>query len=330
MTVSLSPKDFATDQEVRWCPGCGDYAILNGVRAVLAEIGRSPKDVVFVSGIGCAARFPYYIATYGFHTIHGRAAAVATGVKIANPDLDVWVVGGDGDFLSIGGNHLLHTLRRDVDINLLLLNNAVYGLTKGQYSPTSNVGTRSPSSPGGSIEWPVNAARFALGAGASFVARTVDFLQDHLPGVLVRAHAHKGTSLVEILQNCIIYSDGVFENVADKASAAKNAIRLVHGEPILIGKERKSGLVLDEADLRFRVAEVGVDCPLEAIARHDETNLVRAMALAALDGPEDPAVLGVLYARPPDIAKPALSVLDRTPAMTRDELAALLAPPGAS
>jgi 2-oxoglutarate ferredoxin oxidoreductase subunit beta len=330
MTVSLSPKDFATDQEVRWCPGCGDYAILNGVRAVLAEIGRSPKDVVFVSGIGCAARFPYYIATYGFHTIHGRAAAVATGVKIANPDLDVWVVGGDGDFLSIGGNHLLHTLRRDVDINLLLLNNAVYGLTKGQYSPTSNIGTRSPSSPGGSIEWPVNAARFALGAGASFVARTVDFLQDHLPGVLVRAHAHKGTSLVEILQNCIIYSDGVFENVADKASAAKNAIRLVHGEPILIGKERKSGLVLDEADLRFRVAEVGVDCPLEAIARHDETNLVRAMALAALDGPEDPAVLGVLYARPPDIAKPALSVLDRTPAMTRDELAALLAPPGAS
>ena len=330
MTVSLSPKDFATDQEVRWCPGCGDYAILNGVRAVLAEIGRSPKDVVFVSGIGCAARFPYYIATYGFHTIHGRAPAVATGVKIANPDLDVWVVGGDGDFLSIGGNHLLHTLRRDVDINLLLLNNAVYGLTKGQYSPTSNIGTRSPSSPGGSIEWPVNAARFALGAGASFVARTVDFLQDHLPGVLVRAHAHKGTSLVEILQNCIIYSDGVFENVADKASAAKNAIRLVHGEPILIGKERKSGLVLDKADLRFRVAEVGVDCPLEAIARHDETNLVRAMALAALDGPEDPAVLGVLYARPPDIAKPALSVLDRTPAMTRDELAALLALPGAS
>ncbi len=326
MTISLSPKDFATDQEVRWCPGCGDYAILNGVRAVLAQIGRSPKDIVFISGIGCAARFPYYIATYGFHTIHGRAAAVATGAKIANPDLDVWVVGGDGDFLSIGGNHLLHTLRRDVDINLLLLNNAVYGLTKGQYSPTSNIGTRSPSSPDGSIERPVNSAMFALGAGASFFARTVDFLKDHLPDVLVRAHAHKGTSLVEILQNCIIYNDAVFEKVSDKASAAQNAIRLVHGEPILIGTEQKSGLVLDEADGHFRVAEIDVDCPIEAIARHDETNLVKAMALAALDGPDDPAVLGVLYSRPHDSEKPALSILDRTEAMTKDELAELLAP----
>jgi len=328
MTVSLSPKDFATDQEVRWCPGCGDYAILNGVRAVLADIGKSPEDVVFVSGIGCAARFPYYVATYGIHTIHGRAPAVATGVKLANPDLDVWVVGGDGDFLSIGGNHLLHTLRRDIDINLLLLNNAIYGLTKGQYSPTSNIGTRSPSSPDGSIERPVNAAMFALGAGASFVARTVDFMKDHLPDVLVRAHAHKGTSLVEILQNCIIYNDRAFENVADKASAAQNALRLVHGEPMLIGVEQNKGLVLDEADGRFRVAEIGDVCPVEAIARHDETNLVRAMALAALDGPDDPAILGVLYVRPPDHEKPALSVMDRTEAMTLDGLAALLAPAG--
>jgi len=330
MTVSLSPKDFATDQEVRWCPGCGDYAILNGVRTVLAKTGRSPKDIVFVSGIGCAARFPYYIATYGFHTIHGRAPAVASGVKLANPDLDVWVVGGDGDFLSIGGNHLMHTLRRDIDINLLLLNNAVYGLTKGQYSPTSKIGMRSPSSPEGSIEWPVNTARFALGAGASFFARTVDFLLDHLPGVLVRAHAHKGASLVEILQNCVIYNDEAFKTVAKKTDVAKNAIRLVHGEPMLIGAEQKTGLVLDEETGSFRVVEVGVDCPIETIARHDETNLSKAMALAALDGEDDPAVLGVLYARAPDSEKPALSELRHTKVMTRDELAALLAPASSS
>ena len=212
----LTPADFATDQEVRWCPGCGDYAILKAMQRTLADIGATKENTVFVSGIGCAARFPYYMSTYGFHTIHGRAPAVASGVKLANPDLDVWVVGGDGDFLSIGGNHLLHTLRRDIDINLLLVNNAVYGLTKGQYSPTSKIGMRSPSSPEGSVEWPVNTARFALGAGASFFARTVDFLLDHLPGVLVRAHAHKGASLVEILQNCVIYNDEAFKTVAKK------------------------------------------------------------------------------------------------------------------
>ncbi len=219
--IPFSPKDFTSDQEVRWCPGCGDYAILKGVRSALAKIGRPPHEVVFISGIGCAARFPYYIASYGFHTIHGRAPAVATGVKLANPDLDVWVVGGDGDFLSIGGNHLLHALRRDVDLNLLLLNNAIYGLTKGQYSPTSPIGTRSPSSPGGSVERPVNAALVALGAGGSFVARSVDSMQDHMPEILIRAHAHKGASLVEILQNCIIYHDGAFGMLEEKATAAE-------------------------------------------------------------------------------------------------------------
>ena len=219
--MPLSAKDFTSDQEVRWCPGCGDYAILKGVRAALAEIGRPPHEVVFISGIGCAARFPYYVASYGFHTIHGRAPAVATGVKLANPDLDVWVVGGDGDFLSIGGNHLMHALRRDVDLNLLLLNNAIYGLTKGQYSPTSPIGTRSPSTPGGSIERPVNAALLALGAGGSFVARSVDSMQDHMPEMLVRAHAHKGASLVEILQNCIIYHDGAFGPLGEKATARR-------------------------------------------------------------------------------------------------------------
>ncbi len=330
MSVGLSPKDFTSDQEVRWCPGCGDYAILKGVRAALAKIGRAPQDVVFVSGIGCAARFPYYVASYGFHTIHGRAPAVATGVKLANPDLDVWVVGGDGDFLSIGGNHLLHTLRRDVDLNLLLINNAIYGLTKGQYSPTSHVGTVSPSSPRGSLEAPVNAGLFALGAGASFFSRTVDFLQDHLPDIMVRAQAHRGASLVEVLQNCIIYNDGAFSKVTSKADAAQNAVRLVHGEPIMIGSETGRGLVFDEASGRFRVAEIGRDCPPEGIARHDETNLPRAMALAALQDEDGPEILGVIYCRPEGTARPGLSAIEATPLMDETELAAHMAGPRAA
>ncbi len=322
--IPLSPKDFTTDQEVRWCPGCGDYAILKGVRSALAEIGRVPDEVVFISGIGCAARFPYYVASYGFHTIHGRAPAVATGVKLANPELDVWVVGGDGDFLSIGGNHLIHTFRRDVDLNLLLLNNEIYGLTKGQYSPTSPIGTRSPSTPGGSVEQPVNAARLALGAGASFVARSVDSMQDHLPGMLVRAHAHQGTSLVEILQNCIIYFDGAFGPLGEKATAADAGIRLVHGEPMLFGKEKDKGLIFEESEGAFRVVTVGTDHPVELLAVHDETNLTRAMALAGLGGDDEPTALGVLYQRPPDAERPGLSAVTPTPPMSREALSALL------
>jgi 2-oxoglutarate ferredoxin oxidoreductase subunit beta len=280
--------------------------------------------VVFISGIGCAARFPYYVATYGFHTIHGRAPAVATGVKLADPNLDVWVVGGDGDFLSIGGNHVLHALRRNVDLNLLLLNNAIYGLTKGQYSPTSPVGTRSPSTPNGSVERPVNAALLALGAGAGFVARTVDSMQDHLPKMLVKAHAHRGTSLVEILQNCIIYFDGAFGPLGEKTTAADAGIRLVHGEPMLFGRDREKGLVFDATTCRFRVVTVGVDAPLEAVARHDETSLARATALADL-GPGAPVALGMLYQRPLDAAHPGYAELAATPALRRDQLATLLA-----
>ena len=324
--IPLSPKDFTTDQEVRWCPGCGDYAILKGVRTALAEIGRKPDDVVFISGIGCAARFPYYVASYGFHTIPGRAPAIATGVKLANPDLDVWVVGGDGDFLSIGGNHLIHTFRRDVDLNLLLLNNEIYGLTKGQYSPTSPIGTRSPSTPGGSVEQPVSAALLALGAGASFVARAVDSMQDHLPGVLVRAHAHRGASLVEILQNCIIYFDGAFGPLGEKGTAPDAGIRLVHGEPMRFGKEQEKGLVFDESTCRFAAVTIGPEHPVESLAIHDESNLVRATALASLGGKDgEPTALGVIYQRPPDAAKPGLSQLSHTPPMSRDELSTLLA-----
>jgi 2-oxoglutarate ferredoxin oxidoreductase subunit beta len=320
--IALTPKDFTSDQEVRWCPGCGDYAILKGVRTALARIGREPRDVVFVSGIGCAARFPYYISTYGFHTIHGRAPAVATGVKLANPALDVWVVGGDGDFLSIGGNHLLHALRRNVDLNLLLLNNAIYGLTKGQYSPTSAIGTRSPSSPGGSVEEPVNAALFALGAGAKFVARSVDAIQDHLPDVLVRAHAHKGAALVEILQNCIIYNDGAFGPLRNKTEVAENAVRLAQGQPMRFGKSGEKGLVFDEREDRFRVIEVGAEHPVEQLAVHDETNLVRATALASM---VDPVALGVLFAREAEPTRPGLSTIAATVPMSLEGLGQMLA-----
>jgi 2-oxoglutarate ferredoxin oxidoreductase subunit beta len=295
-TAALGVNDFASDQEVRWCPGCGDYAILKAVKSVLADIGRSPDEVVFVAGIGCAARFPYYLSTYGFHTIHGRAAAVATGVKLANPQLDVWVVGGDGDFMSIGGNHTLHALRRNVDMNLLLFNNAIYGLTKGQYSPTSPVGTRSPSTPNGSVEAPVNAVRFALGAGAKFVARAADTLQTHLPEVLKRAHAHKGASFVEILQNCIVYNDGAFGLINVRSESQNATVRLEHGQPMIYGKERDMALVFNMESGAFEVARLA-DLPGdEAVAVHDETDLVRAHALARLDQPEFPVPLGVIYA----------------------------------
>ena len=325
IAAQLTAMDFASAEEVRWCPGCGDYAILKAVRQVLAEIGRPPHEVVFVSGIGCAARFPYYLSTYGFHTIHGRATAVATGVKLANPGLDVWVVGGDGDFLSIGGNHLMHVLRRDVDLNLLLFNNAIYGLTKGQYSPTSPIGTRSPSSPTGSVEPPVNALRFALGAGATFIARSVDAQQDHLPGVLARAHAHRGASLVEILQNCIIYHDGAFGPISEKAHAAEASVRVVHGEQMRFGKDGELGLVLDAETSRFRVARPGVDCAAGEIARHDETDLMRAMALAMLGERQgEPTAIGVLYQREPNGA-PALRDLGKVAPMRRETLSRLLA-----
>src|SRR5210317_74140 len=203
MSDKLTPKDFATSQEVRWCPGCGDYAILKSVQKTLAEVGANPDSTVFISGIGCASRFPYYVETYGFHTIHGRAPAIATGLKLANPELDVWVVTGDGDGLSIGGNHLLHALRRNAGLKILLFNNEIYGLTKGQYSPTSRTGTVSPSSPAGSIESPVSPGQFALGAGANFFARAIDTDKVGMSDVLRLAHSFVGTSLVEIFQNCI-------------------------------------------------------------------------------------------------------------------------------
>ena len=296
---ALTPQDFTSDQEVRWCPGCGDYAIIKAVRKALAEIGTDTKDVVFVSGIGCAARFPYYMATYGFHTIHGRAPTIATGVKLANPALDVWVVSGDGDGLSIGGNHTLHALRRNVDLNILLFNNEIYGLTKGQYSPTSREGTRSPSTPLGSVDHPLSATRFALGAGARFVARAVDTDQKRLPDILQAAHGHKGTSFIEIFQNCIVYNDGAFADFTERKTAPETQIFLEHGKPLIFGKERDRGLRLAPGTFRLEVVPLGDGGVDESdLMVHDQTNRPLAGILAEMEPPDFPVALGVLFCSP--------------------------------
>src|SRR3989440_5074159 len=253
--AQLAPKDYASDQEVRWCPGCGDYAILKAVQKACAEMGLVRERTVFVSGIGCAARFPYYMSTYGFHTVHGRAPTIATGIKLANPELDVWVMTGDGDGLSIGGNHMLHVLRRNVDLQIVLFNNEIYGLTKGQYSPTSRRGTRSPSTPLGSIENPVSACAFALGSGARFVARSVDTQQPHLIGVLRRAHAHRGASFVEVFQNCVVFNDGAFDSFTAKDGAADTQLHVEHGKPLIFGARRDRGLRLKPGTLELE--EIG-------------------------------------------------------------------------
>jgi len=295
----LTAKDYATDQEVRWCPGCGDYAILKSVQRTLADLQADPEQTVFVSGIGCAARFPYYMETYGFHTIHGRAPAIATGVKLANPELDVWVVGGDGDMLSIGGNHTMHALRRNVDLQILLFNNEIYGLTKGQYSPTSHIGTRSPSTPFGSVDRPVSAAQFAIGAGGRFVARSVDILQKHLPVVLKRAYENKGASFVEIFQNCIVYNDAVFSHFTEKSVQADMQIHVEHGEPLIFGTESNKGLRMKNDVLELEVVTIGEDGVTEGdILLHDETNRPLAMLLASMQPPAFPVALGVLYCDP--------------------------------
>ncbi|MFI4987309.1 MAG: 2-oxoacid:ferredoxin oxidoreductase subunit beta [Alphaproteobacteria bacterium] len=295
----LAAKDYASDQEVRWCPGCGDYAILRAMTKTLAEMGAKRENTVFVSGIGCAARFPYYISSYGFHTIHGRSPAIATGVKLSNPALDVWVIGGDGDMLSIGGNHTMHALRRNVDLQILLFNNAIYGLTKGQYSPTSRPGTRSPSTPMGSLDNPLSPTQFALGAGARFVARSVDTLQQHLPVVLKRAYEHKGASFVEIFQNCIVYNDGVFDRFTAKENAAENQLHLEHGKPMIFGQARGKGIRVKPGTLSLEVVSLGEGGVAEAdLLVHDESNRTVAFMLAQMEPPDFPVALGVLYCNP--------------------------------
>ncbi len=293
---ATKPDDWASDQEVRWCPGCGDYAILKAVQRTMPELGARPENTVFVSGIGCSSRFPYYMETYGFHTIHGRAPAVATGVKLANPALDVWIITGDGDGLSIGGNHMLHLLRRNLDVQLLLFNNEIYGLTKGQASPTSRTGTRSPSTPGGSIDAPVKPCAFALGAGARFIARTIDTAQKQMPEVLKRAYRHKGTSFVEIYQNCVVYNDGVFQAFTEKKASPHTQIWLEHGAPMLFAGGTR-GLHLNRETLRLEVVEV-VDGDVSEVIVHDETNKAIAQMLIDMPFPEFPVAQGVIYCDP--------------------------------
>ena len=292
--AKLSFKDYATDQEVRWCPGCGDYSILKAVQRALAAQGAKPENTVFVSGIGCSSRLPYHVNTYGFHTIHGRAPAIATGVKLANPELDVWVITGDGDGLSIGANHLLHALRRNVNLNILLFNNEIYGLTKGQYSPTSRIGTTSPSSPQGSIDSPLQPCLFAIGAGATFIARAVDIDQQGLPPLLTEARDHKGTAFVEILQNCIVYNKDVFDEVVGRKMAAEPQIRCTHGAPLSYGKANDKGLMLNKQSLSIKSVELGVDgIGEEDLLVHDETNPILAQMLATMSPPM-PVAMGVI------------------------------------
>ena len=292
----LTVKDFSSDQEVRWCPGCGDYAILKTVQKMMPELGVAKENQVFVSGIGCSSRFPYYMNTYGFHTIHGRAPSFATGIKISNPDLDVWVVTGDGDGLSIGGNHMVHLLRRNVDLQLLLFNNEIYGLTKGQYSPTSKVGTTSPSTPHGSLDMPLKPCVFALGSGAKFVARSIDTEAKHLGPILKRAHSFKGASFVEIYQNCPVYNDGIFDQIKDKKTAAETRLVLENGKPLTFGVDGQKGLRLNAKTLALEIVTLGEDGITEDdLVIHDETNKVLAQLLANLKLPEYPEPIGVIY-----------------------------------
>jgi 2-oxoglutarate ferredoxin oxidoreductase subunit beta len=276
-------KDFKSDQEVRWCPGCGDYAILAAVQGFLPELGLRRENIVFVSGIGCSSRFPYYLNTYGMHSIHGRAPTIATGLAASRPDLSVWVITGDGDALSIGGNHLIHTLRRNVNLKILLFNNRIYGLTKGQYSPTSEVGKITKSTPMGSLDAPFNPVSLALGAEATFVARTIDSDRKHLTSVLRAAADHNGTALVEIYQNCNIFNDGAFEVLKDVDTRDEYLIRLEHGAPIRFGKDGDKGIVrAPDATLRVvDVAEVGTDALLVHDAHADNPELAFALSRLA-------------------------------------------------
>ena len=298
MTQILTSKDFVSDQDIKWCPGCGDYSILKQMQSVLPELGLDKEDIVFISGIGCSSRFPYYMDTYGMHSIHGRAPAVASGTKIANPDLHVWVITGDGDSLSIGGNHFIHAFRRNMDFNILLFNNEIYGLTKGQYSPTSTQGLKTKSSPYGSLDYPFNPLGVALGADATFVARSMDRDPVHLREMMRRTADHKGTSLLEVYQNCPIFNDGIFEEFTDKKKRSANAIYIEHGQPMIFGAEEELGLVLDGTTPRVvKYKELGMSA--DDLWIHDEQDITKAQILSHLfDDPKEtefPRPFGVLY-----------------------------------
>jgi 2-oxoglutarate ferredoxin oxidoreductase subunit beta len=294
--IPLQRKDFVTDQEVRWCPGCGDYSILAQTQKLMPDLGVPRENLVFISGIGCSSRLPYYMNTYGFHSIHGRAPTIATGLKIMNPDLRVFVITGDGDGLSIGGNHLLHAMRRNIDLTIVLFNNRIYGLTKGQYSPTSEFGKRTKSSPAGTVDWPLQPLSVALAAEASFVARSLDIDQKHLMDTLERAARHRGTSFVEVYQNCNVFNDGAFMEFADKAVRADRTIQVEHGQPLVFGKDRDQGIRINGVDPEIVKLGNGVkesDLWVHDEARQDPT---LAFMLSRMHWPEFPEPMGVIRA----------------------------------
>jgi 2-oxoglutarate ferredoxin oxidoreductase subunit beta len=325
--VPTTKKDWTSDQEVRWCPGCGDYGILLAVQMLMPDLGVRPENVVFVSGIGCSSRFPYYMNTYGIHSIHGRAPAIATGIALARPDLDVWVITGDGDGLSIGGNHLIHALRRNVNLTILLFNNRIYGLTKGQYSPTSETGKVTKSTPYGSIDPPFNPVAVALGAEASFVARTHDLDRKHMMDTFRQAHEHRGASFVEIFQNCNVFNDHAFEAVTGKQHRTDMVIPLEHGQPIRFGADREKGVVMGgDGQLRVvSVADVGEDAILVHDATRDDSGL--AFALARLSNSMDqPTPIGVFRAvdRPEYASEVSRQLVDAAARKGPGDLASLL------
>jgi 2-oxoglutarate/2-oxoacid ferredoxin oxidoreductase subunit beta len=294
-----TPKDFKSDQEVRWCPGCGDHAILSSVQRALAELGIPKEKFVFISGIGCSSRFPYYIDTYGFHGIHGRASAIATGVKTCNPELSVWQITGDGDALAIGGNHFIHAIRRNVDINIILFNNEIYGLTKGQYSPTSTKGLVTKTSPFGTVEEPFSVGELVIGANGRFFARTIDTNLALSTQIYIEAARHKGTSVVEVLQNCVIFNDGVHNTITNKEVRDDRTLILRHGQPMIFGKENEKGLILD--GLKLKVVKIGENGITEKnLLVHDasEANPGIHYMLANMEYPEYPVALGVIRAVP--------------------------------
>lgn len=295
MNNTYQREDFSNSNEVRWCPGCGDYAILSALQKVLPELGLAPERHVFVSGIGCAGRLPYYMNTYGFHTIHGRATAVATGLKAMRDDLTVWVITGDGDALSIGANHLIHLLRRNVNVNVLLFNNQVYGLTKGQFSPTSPKGQISKTSPEGVINEPINPLSIALASGASFVARAVDKDPNHLASILKKAHEHQGCSFVEIYQDCNIFNNGAFDEFALKNNRAQNTVMLETGQPLLFGAEKEKALHLNGDAFECVAAQS------QELYLHNPSNFIQAMRLSQLHFPHYPVPLGVYYQKPREV-----------------------------
>ena len=302
--TTYTPKDFATDQEVRWCPGCGDYSILKQVQSVLPEIDVPKEDIVFISGIGCSSRFPYYMNTYGMHSIHGRATAIASGLKGARPDLSVWIITGDGDSLSIGGNHLIHLLRRNFDTNILLFNNQIYGLTKGQYSPTSEQGKKTKSTPMGSIDHPFNPLALCLGADATFVARTLDRDPKHMREMLKRSNDHRGTSMLEIYQNCNVFNDGAFFGMTDKATKANQTLFLKDGQPLVFGENGEKGIVLD--GFKPKVVSIS-DCSESDLWIHDESDQVKANILSRFFDNDLPRPFGVFYCEQRECYEDALN-----------------------